>query len=41
MFNEIQKIIVNRKPEIKAYPENANNKYYEIPISWLPDFSNF
>ena len=41
MFNEIEKIIKNTKPEIKAYPESFNNKYYEIPISSLPDFTNF
>ena len=41
MFNEIVKIIKKRKPEIKSYPESKDNTYYEIPISWLPDFSNF
>ena len=41
MFNEIEKIIKNTRPEIKSYPENINNKYYEIPISSLPDFTNF
>ena len=41
MFNEIERIIRNTKPEIKAYPESINNKYYEIPISSLPDFTNF
>ena len=41
MFNELEKIIANTKPEIKSYPENPNNKYYEIPIHSLPDFTNF
>ena len=41
MFNEIVKIIERTKPIVKAYPENPNNKYYEIPTSSLPDFSNF
>ena len=41
MFNEIVRIVKERKPEIKSYPENADNKYYEIPTHWLPDFSNF
>ena len=41
MFNEIVKIIERTKPIIKAYPENPNNKYYEILIKDLPDFTNF
>tara|TARA_Y100000310_G_scaffold343430_1_gene451011 strand:+ start:4428 stop:4889 length:462 start_codon:yes stop_codon:yes gene_type:complete len=41
MFSEIVRIIKERKPEIKAYPENPENKYYEIPTHWLPDFTNF
>ena len=41
MFNEILKIINLRKPDVKAYPENPNNLYYEIPTHWLPDFTNF
>ena len=41
MFNEIVKIIIKRKPEIKSYPEHPDNKYYEIPIHWLPNFTNF
>ena len=41
MFNEIVKIITERKPEIKSYPEHFDNKYYEIPTHWLPDFTNF
>ena len=41
MFNEAVKIIIEKKPEIKSYPESPDNKYYEIPIHWLPDFTNF
>ena len=41
MFNEIVKTITKRKPEIKSYPESLDNKYYEIPIHWLPNFTNF
>ena len=41
MFSEIVKIVKEKFPEIKSYPEHPSNTYYEIPISWLPDFSNF
>ena len=41
MFNEIVRIIKERKPEIKSYPEHPDNTYYEILASWLPDFYNF
>ena len=41
MFHDVERIINEEKPEIASYPENPNNKYYKIPISWLPDFSNF
>lgn len=41
MYNTIVKIISDKKPEIKSYPENPNNRYYEIPTHWLPDFTNF
>ena len=41
MFNEIVKIIIERKPEIKSYPEHPDNTYYEVPTHWLPDFTNF
>ena len=41
MFNEIVRIIKERKPEIKSYPESLENTYYEIPTHWLPDFTNF
>ena len=41
MFNEIVRIIKERKPEIKSYPEHVDNTYYEIPTHWLPDFTNF
>ena len=38
MLNKIVKLIQERKPTIKAYPEHKENTYYEIPVSWLPDF---
>ena len=41
MFNEVKKIISEKKPEIDAYPESPNNKFYKIPTHWLPDFTNF
>ena len=41
MLNELIKIIEKTKPIVKAYPESPNNKYYEIPVSSLPNFSNF
>jgi len=41
MFSEIVRIITERKPEIKSYPESLDNTYYEIPVEWLPDFTNF
>ena len=41
MFNEMIKIIENRKPDVSAYPENPNNLYYEIPTYWLPDFTTW
>ena len=41
MFNEMVKIIENRKPDVRAYPENPNNLYYEIPTSWLPEFTTW
>ena len=40
-FNELTHIIVNNKLEIRSFPENENNRYYSIPISILPDFTNF
>ena len=41
MFNEIVKIIENRKPDVCAYPESPDNLYYEIPVSWLPEFTTW
>ena len=41
MFDEMIKIIEDRNPDVRAYPENPNNLYYEIPTSWLPDFTTW
>ena len=40
-FEDIVNIVKNHKPEIKSYPERADNKYYELYTSWLPNFVNF
>ena len=36
-FNKIMEIINFIEPKIKAYPESPDNKYYEIPISEIPN----
>tara|TARA_R100000808_G_scaffold24922_2_gene59392 strand:+ start:1357 stop:1815 length:459 start_codon:yes stop_codon:yes gene_type:complete len=41
MFDEMIKIIEDRKPDVRAYPENPNNLYYEIPTSWLSNFTTW
>ena len=41
MFNDLVAIIKTKDPVISSYPENPDNKFYEIEIGWLPDFTTF
>lgn len=39
MYETLANIIERRHPEIKSYPENKENKYYDINPEWLPKFN--
>ena len=37
-YKDVIDIITTKKPKVGSYPENVNNKFYEIKEEWLPDF---
>lgn len=41
MIDDLNDIIKEKSPEIDSYPESLSNKFYKIPVHWLPDFTNF
>ena len=38
LYKDIVDIVTTKKPKVGSYPENVNNKFYEIKEEWLPDF---
>lgn len=37
-FDSIKKLIKEKKPPLRHYPESETNTYHEIKVEWLPEF---
>ena len=37
-YKAITDIIKTKRPKVGSYPENKDNKFYEIEVEWLPEF---
>ena len=41
MYKDITHIIKTNKPNVGSYPESVDNKFYEIKVEWLPNFTTW